>query len=48
MSVPLTWSDAGLPIGIHFAAKFGEDELLMSLAADLERARPWFHRRPEI
>ncbi|MCZ7596958.1 MAG: hypothetical protein M5U09_03260 [Gammaproteobacteria bacterium] len=31
---------------MHFAAAFGEDELLMSLAAQLEQARPWFHRRP--
>jgi amidase/6-aminohexanoate-cyclic-dimer hydrolase len=48
MSVPLAWSHNGLPIGIHFAARFGEDELLMSLAADLERARPWFDRRPNL
>lgn len=48
MSVPLCWTEDGLPIGIHLAARFGEDEALMSLAADLERARPWFHRRPEI
>lgn len=48
MSVPLCWSNDGLPIGIHLAARFGEDEMLMTLAADLERARPWFHRRPEI
>ena len=48
MSVPLAWSDNGLPIGIHFAVRFGEDELLMSLAADLERARPWFDRRPNL
>ncbi len=46
MSVPLAWSDDGLPIGIHFAARFGKDELLMSLAADLERAQPWFDRKP--
>lgn len=48
MSVPLFWSEAGLPIGIHLASRFGQDEVLMSLAADLERAYPWFHRRPEI
>jgi amidase len=47
-SVPLFWSSKGLPIGIHFAARFGEDELLMSLCADLERARPWFNRRPPV
>lgn len=45
-SVPLSWSSDGLPIGIHLAARFGEDELLLSLAAELERARPWFGRRP--
>ena len=48
MSVPLCWSERGLPIGIHLAARFGAVETLMALAADLERARPWFHRRPEI
>ena len=48
MSVPLCWSEAGLPIGIHLAGRFGEDEVLMSLAAELERARPWFNRRPEM
>lgn len=47
-SVPLHWSPDGLPIGVHLAAKFGEDELLLSLCADLERARPWFGRRPPI
>jgi amidase/6-aminohexanoate-cyclic-dimer hydrolase len=44
-SVPLVWSE-GLPIGIHLAARFGADEVLMALCADLERARPWFGRRP--
>jgi len=48
VSVPLHWSDEGLPIGIHLAARFGEDEQLMSLCADLERARPWAHRRPDL
>jgi amidase/6-aminohexanoate-cyclic-dimer hydrolase len=47
-SIPLHWSPEGLPIGVHLAAGFGEDEMLMSLCADLERARPWFVRRPAI
>jgi amidase/6-aminohexanoate-cyclic-dimer hydrolase len=47
-SVPLHWSPEELPIGVHLAAAFGEDELLISLCADLERARPWFARRPLI
>lgn len=46
MSVPLAASRDGLPIGIHFGAGFGQDALLLSLAAQLEQAFPWFGRRP--
>lgn len=46
MSVPLHWNDAGLPIGVHIAARFGADETLIALAAELEAAAPWFGRRP--
>lgn len=46
MSVPLAWTDDGLPIGMHFVARFGAEELLFSLAAELERAQPWRERRP--
>ncbi len=48
MSVPLSWSAEGLPIGIHIAGRFGEDEPLIALAAELEQASPWFDRRPPI
>ena len=41
MSVPLHWSEAGLPIGAHFAAAPGQDALLLALAYELERAQPW-------
>jgi amidase len=46
MSVPLAWTDQGLPIGLHFVARFGAEEMLFSLAAELERAQPWRERRP--
>ncbi|MXU65672.1 amidase [Oceanomicrobium pacificus] len=46
VSVPLGQSADGLPIGVHLAAPFGADAMLMSLSADLERAAPWAHRRP--
>jgi len=46
MSVPLHWSDAGLPLGAHFAAAPGQDALLLALAYELERAQPWAHRWP--
>ncbi|PLX39502.1 MAG: amidase [Hyphomicrobiales bacterium] len=48
VSAPLHWNDEGLPIGIHLAAAYGDDERLMTLCGDLERARPWFGHRPPI
>ncbi len=46
MSVPLAWAEDGLPIGMHFVGRFGAEEMLFSLAAELERAAPWRDRRP--
>ncbi len=46
MSVPLHWSDEGLPIGMHFVGKFGDDAGLFRLAAQLETAKPWNQRIP--
>lgn len=44
-SLPLGWSSDGLPIGIHLAAAFGQDELLIALCAEVERAAPWARKR---
>jgi Asp-tRNA(Asn)/Glu-tRNA(Gln) amidotransferase A subunit family amidase len=44
MTVPLAWSSGGLPIGIQFAAKMGDEATLFRLAGQLETARPWFDR----
>jgi amidase len=44
MSVPLYWSDAGLPLGCHFAARPGADALLLRLAFQLEQAADWAPR----
>jgi amidase len=46
MSIPLAMSKSGLPIGIHFAASPGAEALLLRLAGQLEKARPWFDRVP--
>jgi amidase len=48
MSVPLSVSSGGLPIGLHFVAGFGQEDLLFRLAAQLEQARPWASRRPPL
>jgi hypothetical protein len=48
MSVPLFWSDAGLPIGSQFVGRFGDEATLFRLAAQLEQARPWRDRLPPI
>ncbi len=48
MSVPLFWSDAGLPIGSQFVARYAEEATLFRLAAQLEAARPWRERVPPL
>jgi amidase len=48
MSVPLFWNSEGLPIGTHFAGRFGDEATLFRLAAQLEAAHPWSERRPPI
>jgi amidase len=47
MTTPLYWSD-GLPVGVQFAGRICEEELLFSLAHQLEAARPWFDHRPPL
>jgi amidase len=46
LSLPSHWDDDGLPIGVQLISRYGEDALLLQLAAQLERARPWRGRRP--
>jgi len=48
MSVPLYWNAEGLPVGTHFAARFGDEAALFRLAAQLEAARPWSARWPAL
>jgi amidase len=46
MSVPLHWNAEGLPIGMHFVGKFGDEATLFRLAGQLEQARPWAEKAP--
>jgi len=48
MSMPLHWNEDGLPIGVQFQGRFGDEATLFQLAGQLEEASPWVGRRPEI
>lgn len=48
MSLPLAWSDEGLPIGMMLTARYADEATLFRLAAQLETAIPWKDRRPRV
>ena len=48
ISLPLCHNAENLPVGLQFAARFGEEATLFRLAAQLEEAKPWSARRPPI
>ncbi|MFT8319756.1 MAG: amidase [Bacillus sp. (in: firmicutes)] len=46
ISLPLGWSKEGLPIGMQFVGRFGDETTLFRLAGQLEQASPWKEKRP--
>jgi len=48
ISLPLHWTEAGLPVGVQLVAAYGREDLLIRVAAQLEAATPWIHRTPPI
>jgi amidase len=48
VNLPLYWNAEGLPIGVMLAGRLGEEGTLISLSAQIEAARPWKDRHPEI
>jgi amidase len=48
ISVPLAWSGEGLPVGVHFMGRYGDEATLFRLAAQLEQAAPWRDKHPPV
>jgi Asp-tRNA(Asn)/Glu-tRNA(Gln) amidotransferase A subunit family amidase len=48
MSVPLHWSADGLPIGVMFSGRFGDEATLLRLASQLEKSKPWAASKPKV
>jgi amidase len=48
ISLPIHWTDEGVPVGVQLVAPFGREDLLIRVAAQLERAAPWAERTPPL
>ncbi|HEX3498362.1 MAG TPA: amidase family protein [Stellaceae bacterium] len=47
-SLPLHWNAEGLPIGVQFAGRYGDEATLFRLASQLEAAAPWRDKGPTV
>jgi amidase len=48
ISLPLHWSEDGLPVGVQLVAPLGREDLLLQVASQLEQAMPWAERVPTL
>ena len=48
LMLPLGQSPGGLPLAVQLAGRFGDEATLIGLGAQLEKAKPWFDRKPQI
>ena len=48
ISLPLHWTEDGLPVGVQLVAALGREDLLIRIAAQFEQARPWADRTPPV
>ena len=48
ISLPLQWTDEGLPVGVQLVAAYGREDVLIRVASQLEHAQPWAQRTPNL
>jgi amidase len=48
ISLPLHWNREGLPIGVMFGGRYGDEATLLQIAGQLEQAQPWINRKPPV
>jgi amidase len=48
INVPVEWTASQLPIGVQLVAAYGREDLLLQVASQLEAAKPWAQRKPEL
>ena len=48
ISLPMHWTEDGLPVGVQLVAAYGREDQLLQVAAQLEQAAPWADRIPPI
>jgi amidase len=48
INVPVEWTEGGLPVGVQLVAAYGREDVLLRVASQLEAAKPWAHRTPEV
>ena len=46
LMLPLGRTASGFPIAVQLAGRYGEEGTILSLGAQLEKARPWFDKKP--
>jgi amidase len=48
VSIPMSWTQDGLPIGVQLIASASGEPVLLRLSAQIEEARPWADKRPPV
>lgn len=48
LSLPLAWTKSGLPLGMMFSGRYGDEATLLKLARQIEKEAPWAGKKPAV